>query len=104
MMVKPLSSSHGGKDLAQCPQDFSRVMGLKLPAKIYTLVCTGMLSPCLPAVLATGDWSDRQAPLVDSFEYRQLLDDLKEYRQKALGLLATHLAPQFHKRVTQKVF
>lgn len=104
MSVKPVSATKPHEECGECPSDFQRVMGSKLPAKLYTLVCTGLLTPWMPMCLASGEWSDRQAPLVDSFEYRQLLDDLQEYREKALGLLAMHLDPAFSRPVQMRAF
>ena len=48
-------------------------------------VCTGLLAPWMPMCLASGEWSDRQAPLVDSLEYRQLLEDLQESARASSG-------------------
>jgi len=79
MTVRPVGDN--------CPRDFSTLIGTKLPAKLYMLLCSGVLSRSLPAALACGKWVDREAPLIDSNEYRQLVLDLGEYRAKALGLL-----------------
>ena len=38
MCVKPVSTTKPNEESGQCPSDFARVMGAKLPAKLYTLV------------------------------------------------------------------
>ena len=76
----------GGEHGRLIPRDFETIMGHMLPHSVYVLMCTGMISAKLPLALARGEWLDKTQPLVDSGEYRQLLEDLDEYRGKALGL------------------
>jgi hypothetical protein len=103
MTVRPMSATRPKKEASDCPSDLSRIMGSRLPPKVYSLVCTGILSPWLPLCLATGEWCDRQTPLVDSCEYRQLLEDLGEYRERALGLLTASM-PKYSKKVVMRTF
>ena len=76
-----------------CPKDMSVLVGEKLPQFIYSLISLGHISYRLPSVLATGEWNDRQPPLIDSLEYRSLVLELEEYRSKTLGLVASSLGP-----------
>eukprot|EP00397_Hematodinium_sp_SG-2012_P003551 GEMP01003559.1.p1 GENE.GEMP01003559.1~~GEMP01003559.1.p1 ORF type:complete len:746 (+),score=145.90 GEMP01003559.1:519-2756(+) len=106
--VRPLSRnpSRGfrgeGPDI---PHDFASIMGEKLPDALYLLMCKGIISSKLPQALAKGEWTDKTQPLVDTQEFRQLLADLQQYREKALGLVARHLHPNFwRKRIIRRVF
>mmetsp|Transcript_43019 Transcript_43019/g.113106 ORF Transcript_43019/g.113106 Transcript_43019/m.113106 type:complete len:735 (+) Transcript_43019:72-2276(+) len=72
------------------------VLGAKLPDQLYLLVFFGVLSPKLPAALATQRWEDSVPPLADTSEYRDVLrTDLVEIRQRALGLIARRLHSGF---------
>ena len=87
------------------PSDISTLIGDKLPQSVYALLSAGHLSYRLPSVLCTGEWNDRQPPLIDSLEYRSLLVELEEYRGKSVGLLAAALPGQFkNKKVTCKSY
>ncbi len=87
------------------PADFSTLIGEKLPQSVYSLLSAGHLSYRLPAALCTGEWNDRQPPLIDSLEYRSLLVELEEYRAKTLGLLCAALpGPMKSKKVTCKSY
>ena len=48
------------------PSDMSQLIGEKLPQSLYALLAAGHLSYRLPSVLSTGEWNDRQPPLVDT--------------------------------------
>lgn len=97
--VRPFSSS------GPVPSDYPAVLGALLPSSLYFLIVSGMLSAKLPQALAKGEWLDKSQPLVDTQEYRQLLSDLTEYRQRALGLIARHLPSYFRsKRILCKAF
>lgn len=95
--IRPLSSppSQGGPPV---PNDFGTIMGEKLPNHLYLLMCQGLISHKLPQALAKGEWTDKSQPLVDTLEFRQLLNDLQDYRQKALGLIAKHMHQSFQKK------
>lgn len=87
------------------PSDYPAVLGALLPSSLYFLIVSGVLSAKLPQALAKGEWLDKSQPLVDTQEYRQLLSDLTDYRQRALGLIARHLPPYFrNKRILCKAF
>ena len=60
MAVRPMSATRPKKEreASGCPSDLARIMGTRLPQKVYTLVCSGVLSPWLPLCLATGEWCD----------------------------------------------
>ena len=77
------------------PSDLHVLVGEKLPQQLYALLAMGHVSYRLPSVLSTGEWNDRQPPLVDSLEYRSLVFELEDYRAKTLGLLAAALPSSF---------
>lgn len=77
------------------PSDLNLLVGDKLPQSVYALLALGHISYRLPSVLSTGEWNDRQPPLIDSLEYRALVCELEEYRAKTLGLLATRMPVSF---------
>lgn len=80
-------------------------MGEMLPNGIYLLMCEGVITAKLPLVLARGRWLDKNQPLVDTQEYRQLLSDLIDYRCRALGLLCRGLNSKFgEKEVLVKTY
>ncbi|CAE7939761.1 EXO1, partial [Symbiodinium sp. KB8] len=90
----------GFGNMLAVPNDYSMVLG-----DPYFLIFSGILSSKLPQALAKGEWLDKYQPLVDTVEYRQLLSDLSDYRQRALGLIARHLPPYFrNKRILCKAF
>jgi len=98
-VVRPFSSS------GVVPSDYPAVLGALLPNSLYFLIVSGVLSAKLPQALAKGEWLDKSQPLVDTQEYRQLLADVSDYRQRALGLIARHLPPYFRtKRILCKAF
>jgi len=79
------------------PQDLSKLVGEKLPQSLYALLTLGHLSYRIPSVLATGEWNDRQPPLIDSLEYRSLVFELEEYRAKTLGLVTSAIPGNHYK-------
>ncbi|CAK9092722.1 Post-transcriptional regulator mkt1 (Inactive endonuclease mkt1) (Post-transcriptional RNA stability regulator mkt1), partial [Durusdinium trenchii] len=89
----------------QVPSDFSAIMGNKLPPSLYYLMLNGIISHKLPQALAKGEWTDKSQPLVDTSQFRELLNDLQEYRRVALGLIAQHLHHTFQtKRILCKAY
>lgn len=80
------------------PKDYYKIVGDKLPISIYFLMAEGILSRKLPSVLALGEWLDYSHPTVDSIEYRDLLIDIREYRCRALGLIAMRLNHAFRSK------
>jgi hypothetical protein len=87
------------------PFDFSQIMGEKLPSVLYYLMLNGIISHKLPQALAKGEWTDKSQPLVDTANFRELLQDLSDYRQTALGLIARHLHSSFHhKKILFKAY
>jgi len=98
--IRPLGAS------SQVPVDFSNIMGEKLPNPLYYLMLKGILSHKLPQALAKGEWMDKSQPLVDTVEFRTLLEDLPDvYRKHALGLIAQHLHQGFQtKTIMCKAF
>mmetsp|Transcript_98390 Transcript_98390/g.275530 ORF Transcript_98390/g.275530 Transcript_98390/m.275530 type:complete len:753 (+) Transcript_98390:180-2438(+) len=100
--IRPLGAGAGP---SQVPNDFSTIMGEKLPNGLYYLMLMGIISHKLPQALAKGEWTDKSQPLVDTKEFRDLLGELKSYRCRALGLIARHLHPLFQKkRILLKAF
>jgi len=89
--VKPLSSDLMAGPAFPVPSDFTNIIGEKLPNSLYFLMVCGLMSNKLPQALAKGEWIDKTPPLVDSLEFRGLMTDLQDYRQRALGLVARHL-------------
>eukprot|EP00929_Paragymnodinium_shiwhaense_P066489 TRINITY_DN3335_c0_g2_i1.p1 TRINITY_DN3335_c0_g2~~TRINITY_DN3335_c0_g2_i1.p1 ORF type:complete len:750 (+),score=223.17 TRINITY_DN3335_c0_g2_i1:132-2381(+) len=97
--------SLGAGNAPQVPYDFHLIMGEKLPSAVYYLMLSGIISHKLPQALAKGEWTDKSQPLVDTKEFRTTLQELEQYRQTALGLLARHMAQNFHnKRILCKAF
>jgi len=96
--VRPLGASIPGAHAPQVPCDFKNIMGEKLPDRLYYLMLQGIISHKLPQALAKGEWMDKSQPLVDTAEFRALINDLQEYRQYALGLIARHLNAGFAKK------
>lgn len=104
-VVRPLSHGDDSGRVPDVPKDFSVIMGERLPNSLYLLMCKGIISAKLPQALAKGEWTDKTQPLVDTQEYRHLLVDLREYREKALSLVARHLHPKFsQKLIVRKVY
>lgn len=89
LKVEPFTST------SNAPSDLSALIGERLPQSVYALLVQGHLSYRLPSVLATGEWNDRQPPLIDTLEYRALVVELEEYRSKTLGLLVGPLPQHF---------
>ncbi|CEL95401.1 unnamed protein product [Vitrella brassicaformis CCMP3155] len=96
--VGPPHPSTAMNQTVMLPSDFSKIVGSKLPSALYYLLTKGVISRKIPTVLATGEWYDFSHPTVDSNEYRDLLNDLKEYRGRALGLVAMRLHKSFQER------
>ncbi|GAW80461.1 hypothetical protein, conserved [Plasmodium gonderi] len=80
------------------PHNYLKVVGAKFPTSIYYLMSIGLLSKKIVCVLALGEWIDYTHPIIDSFEYRDSLIDLREYRCRILGLISVKLNPFFYKR------
>lgn len=97
-VIRPLSVPQNALGASGVPWDFGAIMGEKLPNHLYFLMCQGIISHKLPQALAKGEWTDKSQPLVDTSEFRSLLQDLQDYRQRALGLIAKHLHPNFQKK------
>mmetsp|Transcript_104029 Transcript_104029/g.323462 ORF Transcript_104029/g.323462 Transcript_104029/m.323462 type:complete len:749 (-) Transcript_104029:78-2324(-) len=96
--VRPLGPTMPGAPAVQVPYDFSAIMGEQLPSSLYYLMLNGIISHKLPQALAKGEWMDKSQPLVDTKEFRDLIMDLQDYRQRALGLIARHLHVGFAKK------
>jgi len=102
-VIRPLGAGMPGAP--QVPFDFHTIMGEKLPNSLYYLMLNGIISHKLPQALAKGEWTDKSHPLVDTAEFRGLLQDVQDYRSTALGLIARHLHPKFQtKEITWKAF
>ncbi|EUD67532.1 hypothetical protein C922_02238 [Plasmodium inui San Antonio 1] len=80
------------------PENYLKVVGAKFPTSVYYLMSIGLLSKKILCVLALGEWIDYTHPIIDSFEYRDSLMDLREYRCRMLGLISVKLNPFFYKR------
>ncbi|CAE7618001.1 mkt1, partial [Symbiodinium natans] len=103
--IRPLGACKAGDAPPQVPSDFAAIMGQKLPPALYYLMLHGIISHKLPQALAKGEWTDKSQPLVDTNEFRSLLNDLQDYRRVALGLVAQHLHRSFqHKKILCKAF
>jgi len=100
-------NSFNGNDprARQVPRDFRDIMGEKLPTSLYYLMVQGIISHKLPQAFAKGEWVDKSQPLVDTQEFRTLLLELNEYREKAINLLARKLCNNFaRKPISCKAF
>jgi len=104
--VRPMGGAGAqAADGVSVPKDFSHIMGEKLPNALYFLMMQGVISHKIPQALARGEWVDKSQPLVDTKEFRQLLIELNEYRQKSVSLVAKHLHKSFSKKtITCKAF
>jgi hypothetical protein len=103
--IRPLGAGIAGQAPPQVPFDFAAIMGEKLPNVLYYLMLNGIISHKLPQAIAKGEWTDKSQPLVDTAEFRSLLQDLADYRQAALGLIAKHLHSSFQqKKILCKAF
>ncbi|CAJ1416586.1 unnamed protein product [Effrenium voratum] len=96
--IRPLGACKPGGTPPSVPVDFSSIMGQKLPPSLYYLMLSGIISHKLPQALAKGEWTDKSQPLVDTHQFRELLNDLQEYRKVALGLIAQHLHKSFQSK------
>eukprot|EP01069_Polyplicarium_translucidae_P007878 Polyplicarium_translucidae@DN3161_c0_g1_i1.p1 len=76
---------------AAAPVDFHKIVGAKLPPEVFSLMGLGALSRKVPSALAFGIWTDSSHPAIDTVEYREALVDLRPYRCRMMGLLATAL-------------
>ncbi|KAF8822290.1 XPG N-terminal domain-containing protein [Cardiosporidium cionae] len=77
------------------PKNFCKILGHRLPDSLYLLMADGLISRKLPTVLAFGEWLYRAHPAVVSVEYYEAIYDIREYRRRALGLIALRLPPIF---------
>lgn len=80
---------------AMVPKDFSEIAGERLPNSLYYLMVQGVISHKIPQAFARGEWVDKSQPLVDTTEFRNLLTELIEYREKAFNLIVRHLHGSF---------
>ena len=96
--IRPLGASKPGGPPPSVPNDFSSIMGQKLPPSLYYLMLYGIISHKLPQALAKGEWTDKSQPLIDTSEFRALLTDLQDYRRTSLGLIAQHLHKSFQNK------
>jgi len=104
-VIRPLGAGGPGSPQPQVPVDFSDIMGAMLPNSLYFLMLNGFISHKLPQALAKGEWTDKSQPLVDTLEFRDLLTNLQDYRETALGLIARHLKECFQtKQILCKAF
>lgn len=69
-----------------CPSDLHEVVGPRLPNDLYFLLSQGIVLPQVVNNLTTGVLLEAP-PNVDSEEYRRILNDLRDLREKTLGLL-----------------
>lgn len=103
--IRPLGAGNSSVGAPQVSHDFSSIMGERLPQSLYYLLLSGVISHKLPQALAKGEWTDKSQPLVDTTEFRTLLNDLQDYREVALGLIARHLHAGFQtKKILCKAF
>jgi len=103
--IRPLGACKPGDSPPPVPSDFAAIMGQKLPPALYYLMLHGIISHKLPQALAKGEWTDKSQPLVDTREFRCLLEDLQDYRRVSLGLVAQHLHKSFqNKRILCKAY
>eukprot|EP00026_Physarum_polycephalum_P002709 Phypoly_transcript_02717.p1 GENE.Phypoly_transcript_02717~~Phypoly_transcript_02717.p1 ORF type:complete len:741 (+),score=127.90 Phypoly_transcript_02717:53-2275(+) len=82
------------------PSDLHDVVGPRLPNDLYFLLSQGIVLPQVLNNLTTGVLLEAP-PNVDSEEYRRMLNELTDLREKTLGLLTGVLHDQFSiKRIT----
>jgi len=93
-----LNPSNGRGQPSQVPLDFHEIIGAKLPGSLYYLMVQGVISHKIPQAFARKEWIDKTQPLVDTMEFRNLLQDLNDYREKAINRLAPYLHASFQKQ------
>ena len=79
------------------PRDMHEVIGYRLPDEIYYLVSIGALAPAQLNMLLGGIAIDGP-PLVDSEDYRRMLNELTHIRTVALAILTSELNEFFAQR------
>lgn len=94
--VRPPASTLLGPSSMQSTWEFNQLFGEHLPNGIHSLMMQGIISHDLPQAFAMGEWVDATQPHVDTVEFWTFLTDMQDYRERALGLLAPCLQPQFH--------
>ncbi|ORM40772.1 Uncharacterized protein BXIN_2308 [Babesia sp. Xinjiang] len=90
-VVRPLQKG------AKIPIDYHKIVGSKIPHGIYHLLGQGVISPKIPVALSTGEWVD-DFSLADTIELRELLQDSREYKCRALGLAVFRLDHTYQSR------
>ncbi|GIX64354.1 XPG N-terminal domain-containing protein [Babesia caballi] len=90
-VVRPLQKG------AKIPMDYHKIVGARIPHGIYHLLGQGVISPKIPFALASGEWVD-DFSLTDAIELRELLQDSREYKCRALGLAVFRLDPVYQSR------
>ncbi|KAK2198036.1 bifunctional Post-transcriptional regulator MKT1 [Babesia duncani] len=80
------------------PNDYYKIVGGRLPRNLYYLMCEGLVSVQIPFALALNEWMDEPNPHADSLEYRDLLQDVREYQCRAIGLVVLKLDKTYHNR------
>eukprot|EP00742_Colponemidia_sp_Colp-10_P004976 GILJ01005317.1.p1 GENE.GILJ01005317.1~~GILJ01005317.1.p1 ORF type:complete len:710 (-),score=120.16 GILJ01005317.1:212-2341(-) len=73
-----------------CPADLHEMTGPRLPNEAYFLLSQGCISTQVLSTLVTGLLVE-YAPLVDTDEYRRVLDSLQDLRSKAIGIVSNCL-------------
>ncbi|CDR95282.1 hypothetical protein, conserved [Babesia bigemina] len=89
--VRPLQKG------AKVPMDYHKLVGTRIPQAIYHLLGQGLIGPKIPFALATGEWVDDFC-LNDSIELRELIQDSREYKCRALGLAVFKLDAAYQAR------
>jgi hypothetical protein len=79
------------------PRDMHEVVGYRLPDELYYLVSIGALAPAQLNILLAGIAIDAP-PLVDSEDYRRMLNELTHVRTIALAILTSELNEFFAQR------
>jgi hypothetical protein len=95
------SGSNGSANSRNVPQDFKDIMGDKLPPSLYYLMVQGVISHKIPQAFARGEWVDKSQPLVDTLQFRDLLQDLNDYRAHSINLVVRHLPKSFAEKSIQ---
>jgi len=77
-----------------CPSDLHEIVGSQLPSDLYFLLSQGVINPQVVNNLVSGVLLELP-PLVDSEEYRRMLNELMDIRGKIIGILTSALHDSF---------
>jgi hypothetical protein len=97
MLVVETSGQVSPHHRETAPRDLHEVVGVHLPDEVYFLISLGIINTQQLNNIMSGVLLEAP-PLVDSDEYRNLLDALADARAAALGIVVAELNEFYHQR------